>query len=205
MRKFIATAIMVLSLALCFGCAKNFDAPKAELPTPPIRQATELSATTNTAPSTASAESTPTDNLPVSSRTRLSFCMESVEGILYDVYIVGENEERLDKWVWRQHDKEEEIWCGIYYAYMGEHDASEPVLQSVYLFDEKCYPEHNPNAKTKQRINVQYPHLDGFYLVKDEKKSSQTFLSAPSEKQVAAFSLPVYLSSRMERYSCYAL
>lgn len=56
----------------------------------------ESLSTNNTMPSTIPAEPVAQfDTIPIISRARVSFCMETVEGIFYDVYIVGENEELL--------------------------------------------------------------------------------------------------------------
>ena len=152
---------MAIAIALCFGCARHANTPKIDSAIEQNTQNTSPSnarnsetvksaGTNNTMPSTPPAETvTQADTIAIASRARVSFCMESVEGILYDVYIVGENEERLDKWVWRQHDNEEEIWCGAYYAYIKPQDATEPVMQSVYLFDEE-----NTHHATQKHSNL---------------------------------------------------
>lgn len=166
LRALSASVLFVYLALLCYGCGKQSDISTQNPSAVQNSQAPDFAETTVLEPIVQENEPS------IPSRARVTFCMESVEGIPYDVYIVGENEELVDKkWHWRQWDKDEEIWCGTYYAYIKAQDETEPVLQSVYLFDERKYPECNPEArKTWQRINIQYPNYDGFYMVKDDEK-----------------------------------
>ncbi len=154
--------LSVFMSLLCFGCGKQSDISTQYPSAVHNSQVPDLTETTTVAPTVQEEKSS------IPSRARVIFHMESIEGIPYDVYIVGENEELVDKnWLWRQRDKNEEIWCGAYYAYIKPQGETELVLQSVYLFDEWIYPECNPEARKKwQRINIQYPNCDGFYTVK---------------------------------------
>lgn len=164
--------LSVFMSLLCFGCGKQSDISTQYPSAVHNSQVPDLTETTTVAPTVQEEKSS------IPSRARVIFHMESMEGIPYDVYIVGENEELVDKnWLWRQRDKDEEIWCGAYYAYMKPQDETDPVLQSVYLFDERIYPECNPEArKDWQRINIQYPNCDGFYMVKDKETARPDLL-----------------------------
>lgn len=166
LRALSASVLFVYLSLLCYGCGNRDDISTQNSQVPVFAETTTVEPTVEA------------DESPTPSWSRMSFRMESVEGIPYDVYIVGENEELVDKdWLWRQKGKDEVIWCGAYYAYIKPQNETEPVLQSVYLFDERIYPECNPEArKDWQRINIQYPNCDGFYMVKDKETARPDLL-----------------------------
>lgn len=89
-------------------------------------------------------------------RARQSFELRSVEGAVYSVRIVGEDEKLLHDWFWAQDD---EIFSGNYFAYVGTKNSATLNLQDAELFAD-AYSAENP-----QRINMTRTNRDGFNFV----------------------------------------
>ena len=128
-----------------------------------------------------------------SSRARVTFLMNSVENMPYNVYIVGENEKLLgSNWGWRQQNVHEEIWAGKYYAYINESNGSVAARQPVSLFREETYASNN-NSWPPQRINVHYPNYDGFYVVKGKMGQPDILVCTSRETGGGYFSARVFV------------
>ena len=97
------------------------------------------------------------DRSTADSTARQSFELRSVEGNYFDVYIVGENENILDDWLWANGDT---IYAGDYSAYLGTENSATLARQNVELFAD------NYGDKHPQRINVTRDNRDGCYVVR---------------------------------------
>ena len=103
---------------------------------------------------------TPTtlDSYDAQSLARKSFNLRSVEGAWYEVCIVGEYEKTLSDWIWARNDK---IFTGNYYAYLGKKNSSTFTLQNVELFG-----SYGRIGDVYHRINMTRPNRDGFSVIK---------------------------------------
>ena len=90
------------------------------------------------------------------SRSRQSFTLRSVEGKIFDVYIVGDGETILTDWLWAFDDT---IFAGDYSVYLGDANSDTFTRQDVELFANNYGGEH------PQRINVTQPNRDGCHKV----------------------------------------
>lgn len=90
------------------------------------------------------------------SQARQSFELRAVDGKIFDVRIVGDNEKSLTDWFWAQDD---EIYSGDYFAYLAAKNSSTFELQNVQLFANNYGGEH------PQRINLTRANRDGCYKV----------------------------------------
>ena len=91
---------------------------------------------------------------------RLRLLANSVDDVLYEIYIIGSNEQLLDSdWIWREHDKYNEIYKGDYYAFITPATESNLKKQNVHLFGDLG------GATSEGRINVLNNTRDGVYVV----------------------------------------
>ncbi|MCF2601929.1 hypothetical protein I6E26_10335 [Anaerovibrio lipolyticus] len=95
---------------------------------------------------------------------RMHFALKSVEGIVYNVYIISDDEEYIgNKYFWAE-SQFEENWQGHYHIYIApQNKPDEIVRQDVAL--EKNRPYH----RSTMILNITSPTLNGFYIIKGKQ------------------------------------
>lgn len=94
-----------------------------------------------------------------SERSRAAYLMNGTDGKLYNIYIVGENENFYGRAMWRKTDYDQLYSADAYWAYVSESGDSVAMFQSVNLFGKKY-------ADQKEYMNLTDPtYMSGVFVI----------------------------------------
>ena len=120
-------------------------------------------------------------------RARMTLAMKSVDGQLYDVYAISDNEYLMgDSYQWRQYNTYEENWKGNFYLYIANQSDANAMQQRVNLFDEHYKSESNAS---KFIVNTTYPNYNGFYIVQGKAGMPDVLIHTIRESGGGFFSI----------------